>query len=93
MTGTPPADRLWELRHEIDAIDAGIVALLDRRAAAAINIGIYKSEAGMRSPLDAAREDEVLRHVRAIRRGPFPEQDLIRLYREIMAVCRGLQEK
>ncbi|HOY69189.1 MAG TPA: chorismate mutase [Candidatus Ozemobacteraceae bacterium] len=93
MTGTPPTDRLGELRREIDEIDAGIVALLDRRADAALNIGTYKSEAGMPSPLDAAREDAVIQHVQAIRRGPFPERDLIRLYRQIMAVCRGLQEK
>jgi len=87
---TPP-ERLGELRREIDLIDAQIVALLDRRAETALQIGACKKEAGIPFPLDAAREAEVLNRVGRARRGPFPENTLIDIYKEIVAACRNLQ--
>lgn len=91
MHSKTPPERLGELRREIDEIDAQIVALLDRRAEAALRIGVCKKEAGIPSPLDAAREAEVLARVRDTRRGPFPYNILISIYREIIAACRNIQ--
>jgi len=87
---TPP-EYIGELRREIDLIDAQIVALLDRRAETALQIGAFKKEAGIPSPLDEAREAEVLDRVRGTRRGPFPDNILISIYREIIAACRDIQ--
>lgn len=92
MTAKTPPDRLAELRREIDSIDAQIVALLDRRAENALRIGSLKKEAGIPSPLDRPREEEVLRRVSNARRGPFPENVLSDIYRDIIAACRSLQK-
>jgi len=92
MTAKTPSDRLAELRCEIDAVDAQIVALLDRRAKIALNIGVLKSAAGAASPFDQAREEEVFRKVKAARRGPFPEDVLLKLYKAVIAACRNLQD-
>ncbi|HNW33778.1 MAG TPA: chorismate mutase [Candidatus Ozemobacteraceae bacterium] len=91
MTEQAPSERLAELRREIDEIDARIVALLDRRAAVASDIGSRKAAAGIASPFDQAREEEVLRRVRNARCGPFPEDVLLELYRGIITACRNLQ--
>lgn len=91
MHSKTPPERLGELRREIDLIDAQIVALLDRRAETALQIGVCKKEAGIPSPVDAAREAEVLARVESIRRGPFPDNTLIAIFREIVAACRNIQ--
>ena len=91
MHSKTPPERIGELRREIDLIDAQIVALLDRRAETALQIGVCKKEAGILSPVDAAREAEVFDRVGQIRRGPFPENTLVAIYREIVAACRNIQ--
>ncbi|MBP7633224.1 chorismate mutase [Candidatus Ozemobacteraceae bacterium] len=91
MNPTTPPEYIGELRREIDLIDAQIVALLDRRAETALRIGACKKEAGLPSPLDAAREADVLERVGRTRRGPFPENTLFAIYREIVTACRNLQ--
>lgn len=91
MNSKTPPERLGELRREIDLIDAQIVALLDRRAEMALQIGVCKKEAGIPSPVDATREAAVLDRVGQARRGPFPENTLFTIYREIVAACRNIQ--
>ena len=91
MNSKTQPERLGKLRHEIDLIDAQIVALLDRRAEMALRIGTCKKEAGISLPLDAARETEVIGHVGRVRRGPFPENTLFAIYREILTACRTIQ--
>lgn len=70
-TLTPPAavpgpevDRIGELRHEIDACDAAIIELVQRRLAVSQEIGaIRKASGGTR--LSLAREQQVLARFQA----------------------------
>jgi chorismate mutase len=56
---TDPAQRISELRTEIDACDAEIIALVQRRLAISREIGSLRSAAGG-TRLSLAREQQVL---------------------------------
>jgi chorismate mutase/prephenate dehydratase len=79
------------LRHRIDALDRRLVALLNERAALAREAGRAKREAGRRAIRDAEREREVLLRVTIANDGPFPQADLLALYRRLMAATRALE--
>ena len=62
--GTEPGDRIGELRTEIDACDAQIIELVQRRLAVSREIGALRTASGgMR--LSLAREQRVLSRFRA----------------------------
>lgn len=82
---------LRRLRRRIDALDRRIVKLLDERAALALVVDGHRAAAGRRSVRDNAREEDVLRRVRAASSGPLPADDLVDLYRRLMTVTRRLQ--
>ena len=91
----PPADMrraptLASLRGEIDRIDKELVALLNRRAEIALQIGLVKQKQGLEiwSP---AREDEVLTRALSASRGPLPPETLRLIFRELMSGSRALQ--
>jgi len=74
-------------RDEIDAIDAELLHLLNRRAGAAMEVGRRKRGAGL--PMrDAKREREILARVRANTRGPLGPAAIERLFRAILAESR-----
>jgi len=81
---------IQELRNEIDSIDEAIVGLLNRRAAAAKNIGIIKAKAGL-PVFDRSRESEVLRRVRDASEGIFGDSAIEQIFAEIMLESRRLQ--
>lgn len=80
------------LRAEIDRIDQEIVELLNQRAAVALQIGMAKSHLHL-FPFDADREKAVLENIGTFNKGPLPQADLQRIYIEIIAACRRLQEE
>ena len=74
-------------RDEIDAIDAELLSLLNRRAGVAVEVGRRKRGAGL--PLrDAKREREILARARAGTRGPLGPAAIERLFRAILAESR-----
>lgn len=81
---------LDRLRQEIDRVDREIVALLNRRAGLALEIGRAKAD-GRRPVFDPQREAEVLRLVRQASDGPLGGELLQPIYREILSACRQLQ--
>lgn len=85
----PPAS-LAALRTEIDRCDKELVALLNRRAEFASQIGRIKAEQGLEiwSP---AREEEVLAQAMANHKGPLPTETLRLIFRELMSGSRALQ--
>ncbi len=97
---TPPGKRgqadsrktpsLSSLRSEIDRIDKELVALLNRRAEVAAQIGQVKAQQGLEiwSP---AREEEVLTKVLGHSRGPLRPETLRLIFREVMSGSRALQ--
>jgi chorismate mutase len=82
-----------ELRRRIDVIDEQLVALLNTRAACAIEIGRLKRERGL--PMyQPDRETAVVRHVRAITTdlgGPLSEEAVKRLFERIIDEARQLE--
>ncbi len=84
---------LGGLRKAIDAIDGQLVALLNERAALALEIGRWKRAHGL--PLyDPVREAQVLRRVRKRARrcgGPLDEVAMTRLFERVIDEARQLE--
>jgi chorismate mutase/prephenate dehydratase len=74
-------------RDEIDAIDAELLSLLNRRVLLAREVGRRKRGAGL--PLrDARRERRILARARERNRGPLGGAAVERLFRAILAESR-----
>lgn len=87
--------QLGELRERIDSIDQELQRLLNERAAAAQEVAHVK----MRAEPDAEpffyrpeREAQVLARVKARNTGPMGDEDVARLFREIMSCCLALEQ-
>jgi chorismate mutase/prephenate dehydratase len=87
-----PAE-LHRLRQRIDALDRRIVSLLNERAELAREAGQAKAAAGWRAIRDAEREREVLLRVTMANTGPLPQNDMLALYRRLMAATRALEAR
>ncbi|MDY0065097.1 MAG: prephenate dehydratase [Steroidobacteraceae bacterium] len=82
------------IRERIDDIDRSIQALLNDRARLAQQVGLSKTAQGL-STADfyrPEREAEVLRNVIERNKGPLSNEELVRLFREIMSACLAQQE-
>ena len=82
-----------EVRARIDEIDRQIQALINERAEFAQQIGVSKGE--LAKAVDyyrPEREAEVLRAVVARNEGPLRDEEMLRLFREIMSACLAQQE-
>jgi chorismate mutase/prephenate dehydratase len=89
----PPAAGLETVRAEIDAIDARLQALISDRARIARRVGLTKRAAGTAEFYRPEREAAVLRRVvERNRGGPLRDEEMVRLYREIMSACLAQQE-
>jgi chorismate mutase / prephenate dehydratase len=81
------------IRKEIDAVDRGLHELINRRAQLAQQVGISKHKAGKLVDFyRPEREAEVLRLALARNDGPLRDEEILRLFREIMSACLA-QEK
>jgi chorismate mutase/prephenate dehydratase len=78
-------------RKKIDAIDAQLLKLLNRRARLAQKIGEIKKAEGL-DVYDPAREEKILLHHEKENPGPFPNDSLVAIFREIFAASRHLEE-
>lgn len=87
----PETAELRRLRRRIDTLDRRIVSLLNERAALGLATGDAKAAAGWPAIRDPEREREVLIRVAAANEGPFPQSDLLALYRLLMAAVRRLE--
>ena len=84
------SDDLDRLRKDVDALDAELLALLQKRARLAQRIGALKGGAPAYRP---ERESEVLRRVAAQAGAPLAAEAATRVFREIISACRGLEEE
>src|SRR3984957_20563677 len=91
-----PADLeadLGALRIDIDAVDEQLHALLNQRARLAQRAGISKHEDGHTVDFyRPEREAEVLRRVLERNPGPLRNEEVVRLFREIMSACLAQEE-
>jgi chorismate mutase/prephenate dehydratase len=79
---------LKPLRDKIDAIDSELLRLVSERAALAEQIGKIKNGRAYRPE----REAQVLARVRELNSGPLPDEHIVRLFTEIMSLCRSMEE-
>lgn len=84
-------DRLKELREEIDRLDDRILELLNRRAGAVIDVGKIKSDRNLQFYVPE-REVEILRRLTGANQGPFPNEALKAIYREIISASHTLEK-
>jgi len=91
---TKPA--LESIRGRIDAVDAQLHALINERAQLAQQVGISKHAAGHTVDFyRPEREAQVLRLAlerNRAARGPLRDEEILRLFREIMSACLAQQE-
>jgi len=89
----PASDDLDALRKQIDSIDEQIQSLIAERAGLAKKVGAVKGSKG--SAVDfyrPEREVAVLRAVVARNKGPLSDEEMVRLFREIMSACLAQEE-
>jgi chorismate mutase-like protein len=79
-------------RKKIDAIDATLLRLLNRRAEYAIEVGKLKGERGL-SLWAPAREHEILSQMEKLNPGPLDSEAIIKIYRLILIESRRIQER
>jgi chorismate mutase/prephenate dehydratase len=84
------------IRARIDAVDAELHALINERARLAQQVGISKHAAGHTVDFyRPEREAQVLRLAldrNRQERGPLRDEEILRLFREIMSACLAQQE-
>ncbi|MDP8985200.1 MAG: prephenate dehydratase [Pseudomonadota bacterium] len=93
--GADPATpvHLAGIRERIDSIDARIHSLLNERARFAQLVGISKSASGKAVDFyRPEREADVLRKALERNEGPLRDEEIARLFREIMSACLAQQE-
>jgi chorismate mutase / prephenate dehydratase len=81
------------IRARIDAVDEQIQALISERARFAQKVGVAKGK--LAAAVDyyrPEREAEVLRRVVERNDGPLRDEEMLRLFREIMSACLAQQE-
>ncbi len=86
---------LNEIRTQIDAIDDQLLQLLSKRATVAQMVGLSKKQQGNITTADLyrpERESQVLRRVLESNDGPLRDEEVARLFREIMSACLAQQE-
>ena len=84
------AKTLPELRVLIDALDLELLALLNRRAALANEVGEIKKVEG--SPVfRPEREAQVIQTLQDGNQGPLKKASVALIWREIMSACRALE--
>lgn len=86
---------LGKLRNEIDSIDAEIQKLINRRAQCAQQVAEVKKQNGQIEEIQyyrPEREAQVLRKVMDRNGGPVDDEEMARIFREIMSVCLALEQ-
>jgi chorismate mutase/prephenate dehydratase len=80
------------LREQIDAIDRQIQALISERARCAQRVGEVKGLLQKADFYRPEREAQVLRRVVERNEGPLKNEEMLRLFREIMSACLAQEE-
>ena len=89
----PATPDLGEIRDRINEIDERLQTLINERAQFAQQVGVAKGEVAQAVDYyRPEREAEVLRKVKERNEGPLRDEEMLRLFREIMSACLAQQE-
>ena len=85
--------KLSGVRTEIDSIDEQLLALLNRRARCAQEVGEIKASHGEAGFIyRPEREAQVLRRIQDLNPGPLSNESLTLFFREVMSACLSLEQ-
>jgi chorismate mutase/prephenate dehydratase len=85
-------DPLASLRGKIDDVDQEIQRLIAERARYAKEIGVVKGITKTAEFYRPEREAQVLRRVVERNQGPLRDEEMVRLFRELMSACLAQEE-
>ena len=85
--------RIEAVRRKIDAIDTELLGLLNRRAAAALEVAAIKRRRTKPRYYRPEREAALFRRLAASNEGPLPDAEAVRLFHEIVSTCRALEQR
>jgi chorismate mutase / prephenate dehydratase len=84
---------LENIRSRIDTIDEQLLALISERAALATDVAkLKRSESSDAVFYRPEREAQVLRNIIAKNKGPVADEEMGRLFRELMSACLALEQ-
>ena len=83
---------LESLRQKIDDIDSLLIDTISERARCAQNVAEVKEDQGDQAYYKPEREAQVLRRVMDKNQGPLSNEDMARLFRQIMSACLALEQ-
>ena len=89
-TAVSTAPELLALRERIDAVDRELLALLNSRAALALQVGSLKKREGS-VVFRPEREAQVISGLKQRNAGPLPNECVAPIWREIMSASRALE--
>jgi chorismate mutase/prephenate dehydratase len=84
------SNKLKEKRKKIDLIDRKLLTLLNQRLHIALETGEIKKKRGEKI-YDPGREKEVLEKLKLKNKGLLKNEDLEKIFRVIIGVCRQSQ--
>ena len=86
-------EKLGQLRIQIDSLDQKILDLISERARCAQEVARVKTEADPSAVFyRPEREAQVLRKIMKKNDGPLNDEEMARLFREIMSACLALED-
>ena len=83
--------RLVQIRTAIDSIDGEILERLNRRAALALEVGQVKERQGAAFYVPG-REEDLVRRLQDANAGPFPDQAIRPVWKEIISASLSLEK-
>ncbi|MDG2502740.1 MAG: prephenate dehydratase [Porticoccaceae bacterium] len=83
---------LLGLRDKIDALDLQIMQSISERARCAQQVAEVKKGQGDQAYYKPEREAQVLRHIMDKNAGPLDNEEMARLFRQIMSACLALEQ-
>jgi len=86
------SDKLVQLREKIDSLDEQLQLLLNERAKLAQEVAHAKNKSDDTNFYRAEREAQVLDAVKQRNQGPLSDEEIARLFREVMSACLALEQ-
>ena len=84
--------KLTGVRKRIDALDADLLRLINERAACAQQVAEIKQALGEQDDFyRPEREAQILRRMREENPGPLSDDEVARLFREVISACLALE--
>jgi len=84
------AETIEQLRNQIDSVDDRVVELLNERARLVIEVGRLKTSSNLEFHVPG-RERQIYERLLNLNPGPFPNDALRSIYREIISACLSLE--